>query len=388
MFRAVPVDFAMAYHGATRIRVKTQGREVTLFPGCYFYISKTRSSWRHKLHSHPMNVIHWASSYNAAEGPLYTTSEFEFLIEDTGGLTVRTSDLLTLDGPYGRNLHVEDYEHIGLVAEGIGIVGVLPFITHILRRWTYDQFATENRTAEGPELAQQFSDQTRQIDLVWKLTDTSQQEWVAELIEYFNTFIRYFQEIDPLRVSSAPRLLLATSIDNLAESSLHILGVPCQPERPATLSTSDYVRCKYPRKRQKQEDCLQDAMGIVMSNTKNSGKSTVLTCGSGVFTENVRAMMIGNPHVRFAEVEYQPNSTALQATSQSGDRDVRDAHRAQALATLDASGRPAALAQTNTASQMLSAVARASLAVIRWKPTADAERIAVYILAEAPKPCC
>ncbi|KAK8855342.1 hypothetical protein PGQ11_011254 [Apiospora arundinis] len=322
MFRAVPVDFAMAYHGATRIRVKTQGREVTLFPGCYFYISKTRSSWRHKLHSHPMNVIHWASSYNAAEGPLYTTSEFEFLIEDTGGLTVRTSDLLTLDGPYGRNLHVEDYEHIGLVAEGIGIVGVLPFITHILRRWTYDQFATENRTAEGPELAQQFSDQTRQIDLVWKLTDTSQQEWVAELIEYFNTFIRYFQEIDPLR-----RVLFIS------------LVYPASRKGQPPFSTSDYVRCKYPRKRQKQEDCLQDAMGIVMSNTKNSGKSTVLTCGSGVFTENVRAMMIGNPHVRFAEVEYQPNSTALQATSQSGDRDVRDAHRAQALATLDASGR-------------------------------------------------
>lgn len=86
---------------------------------------------------------------------------------------------VTLDGLYGQELSIGDYELAILVADGKGISGVLPFVLSALSRRKYDKLDK----AHGLK-SPLYKDKTRKVDLIWRLDHKSQVEWASS---YFQT---------------------------------------------------------------------------------------------------------------------------------------------------------------------------------------------------------
>jgi hypothetical protein len=84
------------------------------------------------------------------------------------------SDLL-LDGPYGRNLKLWNYETVILVAKGVGIAGILSYALDLLSHRNINTGFTGSslfRRKRG-------RDSTRKVAILWVLEDNAQEEWAA-----------------------------------------------------------------------------------------------------------------------------------------------------------------------------------------------------------------
>ncbi|KAI3322905.1 hypothetical protein HD806DRAFT_544961 [Xylariaceae sp. AK1471] len=200
-------------------------------PGKYFYVFMAGSS-RLRFHSYPLMAI------PSSLATLQEDSEVMFCATNPPssirGLKVRQK--LWLDGPYGPDLHLETYENLVLVAQGIGILGVLPIAIYIARRkWQdaqrieaaarFDALKAELQEAETERSKEEqnyrlrdqvywaqlkdkiadlhhklqagsssrepcFRDLTRRITILWLLDNNSQERWVGKQIQLL-------QEIDP-----------------------------------------------------------------------------------------------------------------------------------------------------------------------------------------------
>jgi predicted ferric reductase len=149
------------------------------------------------------------------DGGKINITDLTFLVQPRGGLTaslgreLRLSDYssigssfrssVSFDGPYGQDLHLEDYETVMLVAEGIGIAGVLPYAQHLAQRSHHDaQIKRSLKLASTPnkdDLRRALHrDTTRNVDLFWNLELNDQERWVSEQL-------RNLQDLDPGRVS-------------------------------------------------------------------------------------------------------------------------------------------------------------------------------------------
>ena len=78
-----------------------------------------------------------------------------------------------IDGPYGKDHHLEDYETVILVARGIGIAGILPYVRHMTYR-------RASKSKEHEVYRRGLI--TRKIDVFWVLEHNSQEEWIQEWI--------------------------------------------------------------------------------------------------------------------------------------------------------------------------------------------------------------
>lgn len=115
-------------------------------------------------------------------------SELHFLISHTGHHsksleTVRKGQFLRLDGPYGRDLHLQSYETVVLAAKGMGILGVLPFARHLAERRNHDEGVRSKSSRLKDSTEPVFGDLSRHVDLIWWLENRDQEDWVAEQLK-------------------------------------------------------------------------------------------------------------------------------------------------------------------------------------------------------------
>lgn len=103
-----------------------------------------------------------------------------FLIQPKDGMSAvlagrKSIRRVILDGPYGKDLHLDSCETVILVAKGIGIAGILPYVRHM----------TERRLLPDENWAYKYRRGliTRKIDVYWVLEDNSEQEWVADWLK-------------------------------------------------------------------------------------------------------------------------------------------------------------------------------------------------------------
>jgi predicted ferric reductase len=155
-------------------------------PGEYYYLSVRGMGFRRGWQAHPFVVSWWDDSINA--------SSLDFLVEPKAGIT---ADLMaknsirsvTLDGPYGKDLQLQEYENVILVARGIGIAGVLPYVRHMIYR----------RSSTSKDLEEYRRGLiTRKIDLYWDMEDNNQQDWLEG-------WIRALKDRDAEKVCVIPR---------------------------------------------------------------------------------------------------------------------------------------------------------------------------------------
>jgi NAD(P)H-flavin reductase len=146
---------------AMTLEVRLQ-RPMRIRPGQYVYLSFSDMGTRRHLQSHPYMISWWDDSIKAMS--------LSFLIKPQSGisadLVARNSvRSIIIDGPYGKDHHLEDYETVVLIAKGIGIAGILSHIRHMIYRR-----ASKDKDHE----AYRRGLITRKIDVFWVIENNSQ----------------------------------------------------------------------------------------------------------------------------------------------------------------------------------------------------------------------
>lgn len=179
-----------------RVRARFQ-RPVPLFPGCYFYLYFPDAAWGMKLRGHAMAAA-WIQD---PEGSNHST-QLTFLMQRQGHIAALAKNEASLanvyiDGPYGHDLQLHEFENVVLAAKGIGIAGVLPYAAYLARRKQFDAAHTlRNTLSESPPKESLFRDMTRKVDLFRVLEDNGQQKWIEEELQAL-------QGLDPENVRCA-----------------------------------------------------------------------------------------------------------------------------------------------------------------------------------------
>ena len=169
-------------HGALKVELTLQ-RSLSFVPGQYGYLYLPEIR---RFQSHPFVIAWWDDSLREVNSG-QTKTTLSFLIEPQKGITEkllrRTSVRgVIFDGPYGQHLHLDEYDNVTLVAQGIGIAGILPHVRHLSKR----------RFHEDPVYQRGLV--TRRVNLFWILDNDYEVEWVSD-------FFLQLQEEDKHRVS-------------------------------------------------------------------------------------------------------------------------------------------------------------------------------------------
>ncbi|KAB5513058.1 hypothetical protein GE09DRAFT_1163722 [Coniochaeta sp. 2T2.1] len=164
-------------------------------PGSYFHYNL--------LHSSPVMML-WNDAKQTVAG---RTTDFHILAGRQSRhlhllRTVEAGDRMLLDGPYGQDLRLHEYETVILTAKGMGIVSILPMALHLAARKNNDDSvrSQSNKTSDPTvalatslNTAPVFHDSTRRIDLLWRLEHNDQELWVADQL-------KALQDLDPRQV--------------------------------------------------------------------------------------------------------------------------------------------------------------------------------------------
>ncbi|KAK2609306.1 hypothetical protein QQS21_002087 [Conoideocrella luteorostrata] len=102
------------------------------------------------------------------------------------GLPLATMDewkRVRLDGPYGKDHRLQNFETVLLTAKGMGIVGVLPFALHLAKRRRRDDDVRRKEARLRDSNDPVFGDLSRRVDLIWWLEDNDQEVWVSKQLK-------------------------------------------------------------------------------------------------------------------------------------------------------------------------------------------------------------
>ncbi|KAL8409983.1 hypothetical protein RB594_008176 [Gaeumannomyces avenae] len=258
--------------GAVYVQVSCS-RPIRTFPGCYFFLflpSKVFTS------SFPMLVM-WHSS-KSLEG---SENEIGFLISESGRFfnhsSFKIGKSLLLDGPYGRNIDLWNYETVILAAKGMGIAGILSSALFLLDRRNLDLVAKKQTKKRL------FRDRTRKVALVWALEDNFQENWAA-------LAIHNLQKVDK------EKILLFWCI------------YPSEQTKNPPFQLGEHWKCFYSKKGQEGKYLNW----VVSQDTRSPGRHVVMACGDSNFTSTARQIVIDQSRedypIQFVESEYRPSS--------------------------------------------------------------------------------
>lgn len=146
--RRVSVKVTTEYTDITHLKVYTH-HAINSFPGAYFYVHFPGLFWHHDiLNSYPMVAL-WDKPAQLTKPALTQSQDLSFIVTNHGrhvrGLErLEHQSHLLLEGPYGQNLPLQEFENVILVAQGIGLVGLLQFALHLARRRYHDDMVRQS----------------------------------------------------------------------------------------------------------------------------------------------------------------------------------------------------------------------------------------------------
>ena len=166
-------------------------KTVSIHPGAYFYLFFERSGWR-QYRGEPMMAYGWEAASDTATWRWNSKQikKLKFLVQNQEHLSAalsRRDVAVTLDGPYGRDPLLHKFDTVVLVADGIGILAILPLVVHLAERSWYDQ-SVKIRTSglDIPEhelLASMYRDRTRQVNVIWLMREAREFNWITERLD-------------------------------------------------------------------------------------------------------------------------------------------------------------------------------------------------------------
>lgn len=146
---------------------------IKMRPGQYFYVElSAEESWKNYFKTaRPLMAVWHKTLEPMTEFGTECSSEINFLIKPLDGhslIALRDSPKVVLYGPYGKDLQLQSYENVMIVAQGIGISSVLSYIRQIV---TWKSKEDIRKTAL-----------TRKLDVFWVLDDNCEEDWLSEYL--------------------------------------------------------------------------------------------------------------------------------------------------------------------------------------------------------------
>lgn len=180
--------------GVVNVRVRTP-IQWPYAPGQYVYIHFNRLNI---IESHPFSAV----------GPSSQGESFQLLCKARGGITKRLREYIEanidkegeqikmdvlIEGPYGVHCPVERYDSILLVAGGIGITGIIPYVEYLV-----------------------LSPHPHEIHLIWTVATVSELTWIDERLQWLS------------RTGKARIKLYVTRSNKVSASdtTVHHFGIP------------------------------------------------------------------------------------------------------------------------------------------------------------------
>ncbi|KAE8442180.1 hypothetical protein EG329_003768 [Mollisiaceae sp. DMI_Dod_QoI] len=220
---------------------------------------------------------------HAISGHQEKATVVSFLIRPQRGLTARLTKesqlhSINVDGPYGQDLQLEQYDTVILVAEGIGIAGVLPYAKYLSQRKLDDDNAKSNPKAK----VCLSRDQTRKVDIFWKL-EHNRQVSIAE------KYLDILEKMDRKRLLAIYSYFPESKGDSTLSSSKHrINSFPDDPVPTESIG------------------------GLLKKEFRAPGRSIVIACGPPALSKCIRSIVTTNITsanlIEFVEVEYRPGA--------------------------------------------------------------------------------
>lgn len=158
-------------------------RRVRVFPGCYFYVFFPGLPFGYNiLQSHILDVSWYQPNQLLVKAGV---TDFVFLMSRGGrlhrALRLKKDDKLFLDGPYGQDPQLGQYEIVVLVAKGLGIAGVLSAALSLVERRQHDLKAKDQaHSDQNPRL---FRDRTQRVAILWVVESADQEAWAASKLK-------------------------------------------------------------------------------------------------------------------------------------------------------------------------------------------------------------
>jgi hypothetical protein len=132
-------------------------------PGQYFYLYFPELPLPYKFQAHPLVAMRCKS--------IKQGTKLEFLMEckgkSRGYFTFKRKASVIVDGPWGVELGLEQYERVVLVGQGLGIAGLLSCAIYLGERMRMQSYKTKRS-------------RTKKLDLYWVSDKGSQALWVKK----------------------------------------------------------------------------------------------------------------------------------------------------------------------------------------------------------------
>ncbi|KAM7204417.1 hypothetical protein V8F33_001719 [Rhypophila sp. PSN 637] len=259
-----------------------------IFPGCYFYVFFPEPSpFYNRIRGYPMMPV-WGDQTEFFTGSVRNLA-FLMMKEGNHGPSLACTarglrnPSVRLEGPYGTDLNLSEFETVTLVAKGIGITGILPFILYLAGRKLHNDKSYDSKK----EL---YQDKTTRIAVIWWLEHNNQEDLVKEQLQKLET------EIDP---------------ENTCLTGCCIY--PSQRNRNYSLfrGNSDKTENQYFQVVENGNFDLRDFSLEIQRSARRPGRSVVLACGDETFRGSIRSLTLQsstpNRIISFAEIEYRPH---------------------------------------------------------------------------------
>ncbi|KEY72888.1 hypothetical protein S7711_11074 [Stachybotrys chartarum IBT 7711] len=150
-------------------------------------------------------------------------SELTFLCEKRHMIIHRFLEdqtLVTMDGPYGKDIKLHKFSNVNLIAEGSGIAGIVPFALAIAERRYYDK--QEKRKEQ--RLTSLHLDDTRKLTVFWAMDDNEHLYWATQQIDEImdldpglNKALLQFVILAPQKINEQQRELFRSTLKALVK---------------------------------------------------------------------------------------------------------------------------------------------------------------------------
>ncbi|KAJ2983716.1 hypothetical protein NUW58_g6202 [Xylaria curta] len=272
--RGASVTGVHAAAGGMHLKVQL-GKPLRPYPGMYFYLYFSGLPIRYKWYGFPTNAFFWRLSPGED-----STRDLHFLLQERDSLAQldsgRSLQNIAIEGPYGKNMRAETYETVILIAEGVGIAGVLPYALHLAQRRQHDQrFRTTNTAI--------FRDVTRKVDLLWKLNHGNEEQWCKD-------------ELTELMSMDSKKTLLSGR-----------LFYPSNNHRKLEIP-KEFTKFWKSYSGLSDKNVDDNIQHYIKWNSQYPGRSIAIVCGSRAFCRRAREFIVTTPRlaVDFAEPEFIP----------------------------------------------------------------------------------
>ncbi|TPX11400.1 uncharacterized protein E0L32_007819 [Thyridium curvatum] len=266
------IESDIKHHDSTEIRIHHK-KPLSLFPGCYFYLSYPSNFGFKSLH---FSMFVNSLALTPTRDPGNNDGQISFVLShrDSKARLLRfpVGQQILLDGPYGQDIDATACTTMVLVAQGAGIVGVLAFVCRQVERF-------KSKSDRKEKL---------RVDVLWVLDHYIQQDLVGSQL-------RELQELD--HCSNTVVWLLYPPHTNDAAIKLPFKA---NDNYWAWYKTDDYLAYL----RSLMQDCPSE-------------NCIVIACGDPKFSATVRREIAAKvePALRFAEVSYRPRQPSIRRPS-------------------------------------------------------------------------